>query len=113
MSAAVRHEIAEAVQAAGLTCTPYFRQTTTAGTACVRRGETTYPNRFGGIVTWEVVISLAQDVAAAEKFIDEKSPAIRTALADVFTVRRVYPARATYDTAQTNLLVIEGTREED
>lgn len=114
MSKAVREAIAGAVGAVeGITCSAYYRQNTTTGAASVRYGETTYPNRFGGLVTWEVVVPLPQDAAAAEKFIDEKSPALREALAPVLIVRRVYPARATFDSAVTNVLVIEGQREED
>lgn len=110
----MREEISAAVNTvAGITCTPYHRNVMGAGDAAVRYGSTDHPNRFGGIVTWEVVVGLPQDVSDAEKYIDEKSRAIRDALAEVITVRRAYPARATYDTAQTNLLVIEGTREED
>ena len=94
-------------------CEPYFRQTTTPGEACVRFGSTNYPDRFGGIVTWEVVVHLPQGVAEAEQFIDDISPDLREVVADALTIRRMYPARATYGSAQTNLLVIEGTREED
>lgn len=110
----MREEISSAVSTVdGISCTPYYRQSMGAGEASVRYGQTEHPNRFGGIVTWEVVVGLPQDVADAEKFIDEKSMAIRWALAPVITVRRAYPARAAYGTTQTNLLVIEGTREED
>lgn len=114
MSELVRQEISSAVNTVdGISCTPYHRQSAAAGDASVRFASTNYPDKFGGIVTWEVVVGLPQDVATAEKFIDSKSPAIRAALAEVITVRRVYPARSTYDTTQTNVLVIEGTREED
>lgn len=115
MSLDVRNEIAAAATAATslVSCDPYFRQTTSPGEACVRYGQTEFPNRFGGLATWEVVIHLPQDVAEAERFIDDAKADLQAALAPAMTVRRMYPASATYGTARTNLLVIEGTREED
>lgn len=114
MSAATRTEIATAASTVeGVTCEPYHRQSTGVGDASVRLGETAYPNRFGGVVTWEVVVNLPQGVTDAERLIDEISPALRDALASVMTVRRIYPARIAYGAAQTNALVVEGTREED
>lgn len=114
MSQAVREEISAAVSTvAGVSCLPYYRSSPGAGDASIRLAETNYPNRFGGIVTWEVVIGLPQDVATAEKWIDARAAEIRAAVADAMTVRRIYPARSTYDTTQTNVLIVEGTREED
>lgn len=110
----VREEIASVASTVfGVTGLPYHRQTTKVGDAVVRLGSINYPNTFGGIVTWEVVVSLHQEPGQAEKFIEEITPSLVEALGRVFTVRRVYPARASFDNATTNVLVIEGTREDD
>lgn len=114
MSKETREEISAAANAvAGVSCVPYHRQSPGAGDAAVRLGEIAYPDRLGGLVTWEVVVGLPQDVATAEQWIDDHKAALREALAPAMTVRRIYPARSTYDTTQTNVLVVEGTREED
>lgn len=114
MSEEVREEISAAVNTvAGISCSPYYVQSVGAGEASVRYGQTEHPDRFGGIVTWEVVLGLPQDVADAERLIDKHSKAIKDALRPVLVVRRSYAARSTFGTTQTNVLVIEGTREED
>jgi hypothetical protein len=97
----------------GITCSPYFVQTTKAGAAMVRFDSTTYPNPFGGVVTWQVVVTLPQDYATSEKFIDDHVLALVGALAREMTVARVYQVQLTLKTGSLPVLICEGTREED
>lgn len=92
MSKANREAIATAASAAaGVTCHPYFVQTIDAGQALVRLERITYPNPFGGIGHYNVVVMLPQDQAAAEKYIDQKVPAICDAVAEALVITEVQP----------------------
>lgn len=113
MTLAVREEIAAAVNTVdAITCTPHFRQTTKAGDAMVRLDRTEYPDRFDGLVTWQVVVILPQDVAAAEKWIDANHSELVTAVREALIVRRTFPAELALDTGKVPALFIEGQREE-
>lgn len=113
MSAEVRNLLATAASTQdGINVRPYFLQSTKAGDGFVRRDATNYPNPFGGIVTWQVVVVLPQDMASAEKYIDTKTAALVEAVAEHMVVRSVTPVQMTFDTAQIPCLVIEGNREE-
>lgn len=78
----VRQELADAVTGAveGLTCTPYFAQQVGPGTAFVKESGTKYPNKFGGVTTWGVVLGLPQDLATAERYLADTMPAVVAAL---------------------------------
>lgn len=115
MSAAVRAELAAAVNGAGAAakCAPYFVQATKPGSAWVRRDRTEYPNRFGGVVTWQIVVVLPPDLASAEKYADEKGPVLVEALADHLVVTSVTPQQIVLDDhPPLKALFIEGHREE-
>jgi hypothetical protein len=76
VSAEVRQLLADAAGSVeGITASPYFVQDTKPGRAWVRRDRTDYPNVLGGLVTWNVVVVLPQDMAQAEKFLDAKASA--------------------------------------
>lgn len=77
----VRQVLADAVTAVdGLVCTPFFAGQIGAGTAFVKDGGIRYPNKFGGVQTWSVVIGLPQDLATAEAYMARKVPAVVRAL---------------------------------
>ena len=114
MSAAVRQAIAEAATTVdGINVTPYFRQTTKAGEGMVRHDRTAYPNRFGGVVTWQVLVLLPQDIAAAEKYLEDKAPALLEAVSDHLVITSMAPQQLALDTGQVPCVVIEGHREEE
>jgi hypothetical protein len=113
MSIAIRAEIAAAANAvAAVTAYPNFRQTTRPGDAMVRLDRVEYPDRFGGLGTWQLVVILNQDVAAAELWLDENRDALVTALSEVMSVRRAFPAELALDSGKVPALFIEGTRED-
>lgn len=88
MSTEIRTALATAASTvAGVTCTPTYVQLTTAGQACVRRDRIDYPDRFGRIGHWNVVIALGQDMATAEAFFEDKVPAVAEALRPVMAIR--------------------------
>lgn len=114
MSAEVREKIAAAASsAAGVHVTPYYRQVTKPGQGMVRFERTDYPNAFGGLVTWQVVVLLPQNIAQAERWLDENGPALRTAVAEELVVRSMTVAQVVIDEGAVPAVVIEGNREEE
>lgn len=115
MSAAVRAAIAAAVETVpGLSCAPYFRQTTKAGDGMVRLDRLTRSqNGFGFMATWQVLLVLPQDVQAAEKYLERITPALIAALAEELIVTTVTPQELVLDNGvRVPVVVIEGNREE-
>jgi hypothetical protein len=113
MSESVREEITSAANKVdGVNVTPYFRQVTRPGQGMVRKGRVDYPNTFGGVVTWQVWILLPQDLASAEKWLDETGAALTAAVSEAMVVRSLTPIIAP-DLGSLPAVVIEGTREED
>ena len=115
MSAAVRQALATAASTVeGITVSPYFRQSTKPGTGIVTLARITYPNRFGGVVTWQVLVLLPQDLEQAEKYLEQKVPAIVQALSPELVVTTVTPQEVVLDGGvRLPCVVVEGTREED
>lgn len=115
MSQAVREALATAANTVdGVNVTPYYRQATTPGQGMVRFDRTDYPNPFGGLTTWWVVVVLPQDMGAAEKWLDKNGSALRGAVAEELAVRSMYPQQlALTDGSAVLAVVIEGQREEE
>lgn len=82
MSAAVRQALADAANTvAGIKAHPYYTEGTAPGTAHVQLDRIEYPNPFGGVAHWRVVVLLvAEDYAASEKYLEEKVPLLREAV---------------------------------
>ena len=72
-----------------------------------------YPNRFGGVVRWEVFVVLSSDVSTAEQLMDAHTPAIRAALAPLMSVTSMEPRLLQFENGSAlTVAVIAGTREE-
>jgi hypothetical protein len=74
-----------------------------------------YPNRFGGVVFWEVLVVLHADVATAEMLMDTHIPAVRTALVRNrdLVITSVTPRLLQFEQGSALIVaVIAGTREE-
>lgn len=114
MSTQVREAIAAAASTVdGISVTPYFRQVTKPNQGFVRRSRTDYPNTFGGVVTWAVVVVMpAATVEDTERWLDENGPALVAAVEGEMTVTSMVPFIAT-DAGNAPYVVIEGTREEE
>ena len=112
---AVREAIADAASTVpGITATPYFVPSTNPGTAYVRLDHVEYPNRFGGVAFWDLVVILPQDYAAAERYVEEKVPAIREAIQEHLAIDRVTPQQLQISGVGTLPAVfINGHREEE
>lgn len=112
---AIRQAIATAANTvAGISCQPYFVQTLEPGAAMVRLERVEYPNPFGGICHWNVIVLLPQDQAAAEQYVDDKVPAVRDAVGQHLVVTQVQPQRL--DVPGVGILpcvFINGHREEE
>lgn len=110
----VREELATAASTVdGIKVNPYYLQTTKAGTGMVRLDRIDYPDVFGGLVTWHVLVVLPGDIAQAEKYLEDKGPALVAALSEHMAVRTVTPQQIQIEGAQiVPVVVIAGTREE-
>jgi hypothetical protein len=115
MSADVRQALADAANTvAGVNVHPYYRQGGKTGSGNVVRGTTTYPNIFGGIVTWEVHILLPVDIESAQKRADELVPLLWTALSEVMAVDEVSFGTSSQDNRSGQpVMVITGHRESE
>lgn len=115
MSAVVRQALAAAASTVpGVSCSPYFTTSLKAGDAMVRLDRIAYPNKFGGVATWQVLVLLPQDTAAAEKYLEAKVGALIEALGAELTVNTVTPQQLALENgAKVPCVVIEGTRESE
>lgn len=95
----------------GVNVVPRFRASTRPGDGCVRLDRVTYPNTLGGYVTWQVLITLAQDVVTAETWLDAHLDELVDALGDEMTVSTVEPRELVIDTGRVPCVVVTGTRE--
>lgn len=112
----VRQLLAEAASTVtGVTVTPHYRQSIGAGDGMVRRDRTDYPNSLGGVVTWQVIICLPKDLGQAQKWLDDRIPAVVTALTESgeITVTSAEPQQLPLDSGGSYpIALITGIREE-
>lgn len=116
MSLAVRQAIADAAgTVTGVKVEPRFTPVTKVGTGCVRLDRTEYPNRFGGVDHWQVIVCLPQDLTEAEKWIDDNRLALYTAVREELVVTSITPEQVVFDygTAPLPCLTIAGHREQE
>ncbi|WP_395691794.1 hypothetical protein [Nocardioides sp.] len=114
MSAEVRAELATAASGVeGISCSPTYVQLTSIGQACVRLERQEFPDRFGAVVHWNVVVCLGQDMATAEAFFEQKVPALVAALRPLMAIRSATPQQLHLVDGTTVLAAfINGFREE-
>jgi hypothetical protein len=114
MSAEIRQALADAANTVvGINCTPYFRQSTKPGDAMVRLDRKRRDDSgFGFMATWQVVVILPQDFAAAEKYLDEMAPALVEAVSQELVITDVTPQQLALDTATVPVVFIQGNRGE-
>jgi hypothetical protein len=117
VSAAVRQALADAANTvAGVDVVPYFRQAYEPGQGSVRLDRVEYPNRFGGVAYWWVIVAVGSDLADAEAKADTLAPALVAAI-DAANVMVVQAARHTQvtlpDGSGVPAVVIEGFRESE
>jgi hypothetical protein len=114
-AAEVRELLAAAASTVeGINCDPYYRQSPKSGDAMVRRAGTVYPpNSFGGVVTWQVLVVLPQDLRAAQMFLDDVIPLVAVAISPELDVTSVTPQQLAFADTLVPGAVIEGKREEE
>lgn len=112
MSADVRAALAAAASSVdGINCSPYFRQSTKPGDAMVRfERDARDESGFGFMRTWQVMVMLPQDLAAAEKYLDANLDAIVAAVAEELVITTVTPQQLALDTGLVPCVLIEGVR---
>lgn len=110
-----RSELAAAAAAVdGIRAHEYVVGDTDPGTVYPRLERIEYPNPFGGIAHWNVVLVLPQDLAEAEKYLELKLPTLKAAIEPHLVVTGVTLQRLQLDVA--GLLptaFINGHREQD
>lgn len=98
----------------GIRAHQYVVGDTDPGTAYPRIDRIEYPNPFGGIVHWNVVLVLPQEHAQAEQYLEEKLPALKAALEQVLVVTSVTLNRLQLDGVGTlPVAFVNGHREQD
>lgn len=114
MNANVRTQLAEAANTVyEVNAQPYFVQTTKPGATLIRLNRVEYPNPFGGVAFWDVVVVLPQDLAAAERYVEQVVPQVRDALLEVMFVDVITPQLMDFGAGSVPCAVITGHREED
>ncbi|HEY0889655.1 MAG TPA: hypothetical protein VGE38_08605 [Nocardioides sp.] len=114
MSAATRQAIAAAANTVtGISCTPYHRQSLKPGDGCVRlANRKRSATGFGYVDTWQVWVALAQNVADAEKWLDDHTTELADALEAEISVQSITPAQLQIGAgAAVNGVIVEGARE--
>lgn len=105
---------AAASTVAGVTCATGYKQLTKPGDASLRLAALVRStDGFAFIATWQVMVMVSQDVAAAEKWLDGKADALVDALAAELVVTRIEPVELVLDTGRVPAVLIEGTRAAD
>lgn len=91
MSTEIRTSISEAVNTVeGVTCHPYYTEATAPGSCHLQLDRIEYPNPFGGVAHWRVVVLLvAEDWAASDKYLEETVPLIKAAVDEHLAVTSV------------------------
>lgn len=98
----------------GITGHEYVVGATDPGTVYPRLERIEYPNAFGGVAHWNVVLVLPQDYAAAERYVEDKLPALKAALDPHLVITTVALQRLQLDGIGTlPVAFINGHREAD
>jgi hypothetical protein len=97
----------------GIACTPEYRQSTETGHAFVQLDHIDWPDRLGGIATWQIYVMLPADKTEAEKFISTITQLLYDALRPELVVRSITPQQTQFEPGGPALptLVVQGTRE--
>lgn len=106
-----REDLATATTLAGVTnVAPYYRQSLRPGAGFVRIGpRTRAANGFGYVQAWEVWIAIPDDIAAAEKWLDEHLTAITEAAETAMVVTTVTPSELVLGSTTVSGVVIAGS----
>ncbi len=98
----------------GITAHEYVVGDTEPGTVYPRLDRIEYPNPFGGIAHWNVVLVLPQDYAEAERYVEDTLPALKEALDPHIVITAVLLQRLQLDGVGTlPVAFINGHREAD
>jgi len=113
MSAALRTALATAANEVlgAKRCAPYYRSSKRPGDAWVSFARRDRDDTgFGFMAAWEVRVALSQDLATAEKWVDEHSDALAEAIAEQLIITAVVMVTLVTDTGNVPGLVVEGVR---
>lgn len=89
--------------------TPYFRQATKSGEGHVTRGPRNRDSSgFGWMDTYDVLIPLSPDVAAAEKLLEAIQDELLERLHPVMVVQSVTPTELIFDAGSSSGVVVSG-----
>lgn len=98
----------------GIKAHDYVVGDTDPGTVYPRLDRIEYPNAFGGVAHWNVVLVLPQDLAGSEQYLEETLPALKAALDPHLVITAVQLQRLQLDGVGTlPVAFINGHREAD
>lgn len=111
----VRQKLADAASRVdGVNVTPYFRQTTKPGQGMVRLDRMTRSaNGFGFMNTWQIIILLPADIAAAERWLENNTSDLVHEIEQELILLSVTPQQLALDSGTIPVVIIEGNREQE
>lgn len=111
----VREDLAAAASTVdGITVLPFYVQAPPVGSGFVHYLRTNYPNKFGGIDTWQIVVAVPPNLAEGQNWIEANRQELVDALKDELIVRTATPTELILDGGSSlRALVIEGDRESE
>lgn len=110
-----REDLANALSTVvGITGNEYVVGTFTPGTAYPRLDRVEYPNPFGGVAHWNVIVVLPQGIAESEKYVEMNLPSLKEALEPHLVITAAQMGRLSIpNTGEVPALFINGHREAD
>lgn len=111
----VRVDLAEAASALeGVVVYPYFRQTTAPGSGFVRVESIDRDDSgFGFMVTWQVAVVLPQDLANADRWVEERVVDLIAALEPEGAVMGAQPVQLNLDGPTVPALIVTVIRAQE
>lgn len=111
----VRTALADAANTvAGVNVSPYYRQSSRSGDGLIQMNRIEFPNKFGGVTYWDVIVTLPTGPADAQRTAEELVPDLVSALAAEMTVTGVtFSVLAADSGPDRPCLVVSGWRESE
>lgn len=109
----VRQELADAAAAVpGIRAFPYYVQSLKTGTAYVRLDRIEWPDKFGSVTYWDLVVIAPSDLGKADQYIEEVVPVLHAALSPHLVITQVLPQQLQVDGGTLPCVFIRGFRKE-
>ena len=110
-----REEIAAAASTVdGVECTPFYRGAGEVGAGYVEWSRSEWPNRFGAVDFWSVVIVVPSEPDAAEHWVEDHRQALYDGISEALIVTTISPSLVPItDGPSLKAVTVAGHREAD